>query len=159
MIEYQTVFEAAPWGWRATAGFAFQVVFVLFGLILGYALLRRKFPGMSRSVRCFCLVMNVFWLSIFIRVLVGGIIFATELEGAIQSNFLFAAEGVVEIVEQTPRRDTVRIEGQTFIVASGIFGIGYRDNAAHGGVLTEGARVRIRHLNGAILRVEMAVLP
>ncbi len=159
MIEYQTVFEATPWGWRAAATIAIHSALILGAVGVGYALIRRKFPGMSRSVRAFCLAMTFFWLSIFVRNLAGNFIFYQELQSAIQSDSLSTAEGVVEIVNQHPRYDRVRIDGQEFTVSQSSFHTGYRHNVAHGGVLTEGARVRIRHFNGSIARVEVAVPP
>lgn len=159
MIEYQTVFEAAPWGWRAAATIAIHSALILAAVGVGYALIRRKFPGMSRSVRNFCLILTLFWLAVFARNFCRSIFFLTDMQSAIDSDTLSTSEGIVEIVKQHPRSDTVRVEGQEFSVSREVLHSGYRDNVAHGGVLTEGARVRIRHFNGSIARVEVAVSP
>ncbi len=119
-MEYQTIFEAAPWGWRATAGIAIFVAYIAVGIVLAVALIRRKFTRMSGSVRIFCLVMTAFWLSIFVRTLVRSLYYVSEMQSAIKTNTLSTAEGVVEMVEQRPRGDTVRIEGKRFLWSEGL---------------------------------------
>jgi len=69
-------------------------------------------------------------------------------------------EGIVHVSHMQPYQghtsgDKITVEGQSFEVDYFSAAPGYKDTIAHGGVLHEGAYVRIHHSDGVIVKVEV----
>jgi hypothetical protein len=69
-------------------------------------------------------------------------------------------EGEVEVLVLQPRAghndgDRIRVGGREFRIDRNSSTPAYNRTVAGGGVLTHGARVRLHHLDGAILKVEV----
>jgi hypothetical protein len=70
-------------------------------------------------------------------------------------------EGTVEVLHRQPATghdagDLVRVGGQEFRVNYFHATAGYNRTLAHGGALAGGVRVRLHHLSGSLLKVEVA---
>ena len=118
-----------------------------------------------RKKACFTTPFMILWSAIWIlfsSVWLGSSFWtAYKYYEALHNNKCEVVEGKVTVLREQPwgghaPGDLVRIDGKEFEVNYYLSTLAYHRTIAHGGVLTEGAQVRVCHLDGDILRIEIA---
>ena len=125
--------------------------------IVGFKLWRERARGPAVFIYLFSCVWLVASVSfVYVNLRDGRAYKAAMLEGRSE-----VVEGVVEVLYRQPEGghapgDRIRVGGREFQYSYFTSTLAYNRTIAHGGVLVQGARVRVHDLDGAILKVEVA---
>jgi hypothetical protein len=156
--DYRTVFEVfydANGYLLMSLGYFAVGVAVSLGVIFWFKRVREPARGRTRAV-----VICVLWLAmstLFVGLTLGRTWTYTR---ALQNGRCDVVEGTVEVLQRQPESwhaggDLVRVGGHKFEVDYFDATPAYNRTIAHGGVLWQGNRVRLHHLDSHILKVEV----
>jgi hypothetical protein len=118
-----------------------------------------------RSRNCFTTSFFVVWSTVWLLAstiwLASTLLTAYRYHEALYNNHCEVVEGRVTVLHEQPwgghaPGDHIMIDNAEFEINYYWSTLAYKRTIAHGGVLTDGAQVRICHLDGDILRVELA---
>ena len=162
---YTTVFIVYDGFWRVVAMGLFVVGLGAVGMVVSIIWMRRqvrtpKWWRQKNAARP--------WVILFVAVvfvLVGGFGFSLRILDSYRFVRAYAdgdaqiAEGIVHVLHKQPAGghaagDLVEINGVKLRVEYFRFTSAYKRTIAHGGALSEGARVRVWHYDGRVLRVD-----
>jgi hypothetical protein len=161
MHTWTTVFEITRWSNGELGDLLFRVTIGVSALGFGlYGLLRRREEGKARDRfgAAFLTFWAVLWLTGHLAFNPFGRI--ERLVDAYQQGRYEVVEGEVSVGHVQPRTghspgDAVTVGGRTFEVNYFVATPAYKQSIAHGGALQQGAYVRIAHVDGEIVRVEV----
>ncbi|MGH8601266.1 MAG: hypothetical protein ACREXR_00330 [Gammaproteobacteria bacterium] len=161
--DFITVFEISLWSNGVLAGELFDLAIgtvALLGGLTGLFYVWRKRGWAWRELvwLVFVTAWAVFWLVMqdfparFQRI--------DRLVAAYQAGHCEESEGIVKVLREQPAHghssgDRVLVDGREFEVNYFYATPAYRETIAHGGVLRSGTYVRLCHVDGAIVRVEL----
>ena len=162
MTKYITVFEInKPVG----ESFFFMVLFVIFCFIFIYFTL--VFCRYKRKRNYVIILKDRFLIVVFFIAAIVGIIFlvylwieGNELLTAYRNGDFEIIEGQVEVLHEQPkeghdRGDIIRINEKEIEINYFRTGPQYKSTLAHGGILSEGAEVRLCLYKNKILRIDI----
>jgi hypothetical protein len=158
---YTTVFEITRWSNGVLADEISRLAIGVGALGFGLSgLLRRRKEGKARDRLGASLL--ALWGAVWLAMhLVGNPVgHIDRLVDAYAQGRYQVVEGEVSVGHVQPRGghssgDAVTVGGRTFEVNHFLWTPAYRQTIAHGGVLRPGAHVRIAHVDGEIVRVEL----
>lgn len=158
-MEYRTVFDLTSAGYSTWWFPAFGLVFVLIGVILvrfRHALPTRNPIVMRRAFPWFFLGFAVIWT---LGALTGTYGEYRGLSGAIRSGNVQIVEGKVSEFVPMPygghSDERFCVARQCFAYSDYGVTSGFNNTASHGGPIREGLPVRITHVGGKIVRLEI----
>jgi len=154
---YRTIFEAS---YLSNGTLLSSLSFVAIGVVagaLGWRLWRQnvRWPAIFISfICCIWLIASVSFAYVNVRD-------ARAYKAALREGRCEVVEGVVEVMYQQPEGghapgDRIRVGGRKFEYSYFTSRLAYNRTVAHGGVLVQGAKVRVHDLNGAIVKIELA---
>jgi hypothetical protein len=155
---YDVVFDAAlqpfPWGWPALG-----LLVVTLGVLLRRSELRliAKNPKQKTSLSSrFFLGFSILWA---LAAGVGALSYYAAPRRAGERGSHRTAEGVVENFDPMPfeghKPESFTVRGQTFAYSDYDITPYFHQSASHGGPIRADMRVRILHIDGKILRIEV----
>jgi len=157
MNEFATVFDLTSKSVRAHAmlPFIFSILAIIAGItgVIFYKWVTRKLQiPVHRSIYGILALLGLWWPFGHMDILNYAI-----LNKAKDSQVV---EGVVHVSHRQPYSghttgDKITIDGEPFVVDFFSAAPGYNETLSHGGVLREGAYVRVHHCDGAIIKIEI----
>ena len=164
-MQYQTIFEL---GQSITASTVPLVVFLALGALLFLlgihyfiSLHRRKPAPVKKMTAIFMVIIGALWLSLSPTVL--SVIKDTNaLQELYETDQFRVAEGEVKVLREQSREgdyigDVIEVDGKQFAINYYTETHGYNVTIANGGVLKDGAQVRLRYIDRLIVKVELAI--
>ncbi len=157
MNEFTTVFDLTSKSVRAHA--MLPLIFSFLGIIGGLTgvifhkwVIEKLQMRIPRSIFGIIVLIGLLWLAIHID-----IINYAVMNKAKDAQIV---EGVVHVTHRQSYHgrtysDRITVDGQPFEIDQFNAAPGYKDTIASGGVLGEGAYVRIHHCDGAIVKIEI----
>ena len=157
---YHTVFDVTQAGYKSWYFPSFGLVFVILGLFLPTLIrkgvFRRTTPAMSKWFPRVFLGFAIFWT---FTAFVGTFTDYRRAISAMQMNRAAIAEGVIADFHQMPfeghKDESFRVKEVTFHYSDYGITAGFNNTSSHGGPIREGIRVKIWHLDGEILRLDV----
>jgi hypothetical protein len=160
-MNYTTVFDASRPSWHNLGFVAFGLIFVAIGLVLvfvpGIAERFARFPkSLRRPFAWFYLVFAVIWTTF-----AGSSVLLDALSArqSLQDRTCEIVTGPVTHFHPMPYDghdlESFDVQGQRFAYSDFIVSAGFNRTTSHGGPIREGLPVRICHLDGEILRLEV----
>jgi hypothetical protein len=156
---YRTAFEVSYFsnGWLLiSTGMLAAGLLMLAAVLTGRVRWRESGDTVIGLVVCslLCSAISLPWLVSNLRA--GG-----TYTRALREDRCEVVEGTVEVLHLQPKSghdagDRIRVGGREFQYSYFAATLSYHRTVAHGGALTDGAKVRLHHLDGAILKVEVA---
>jgi hypothetical protein len=163
--ELTTVFEIALGSNGVRAGAVFRLAIGLVGLIAGVSGLFRAKRTEERSLKklaapVFLTAWSALWLVAHIPLWRIGVTQTNRLLDIYHNGKSQVVEGIVHISHEQSAHghssgDKITVGDQTFEVNYFLATPGYKQTISHGGVLREGAFVRLHYFDGIILKVEV----
>jgi hypothetical protein len=162
--DYLTVFDITDAGFKSWRFPAFGLIFVVIGLLLPMlikrGIFRKSSPTMERWFPRFFLGFAIFWTS---SSFFGTFSDYRRAAAAMRDHRASMVEGVVMDFHPMPvtghATESFTVNGVKFGYSDYIVTAGFNNTASHGGPIREGLRVRIWHLNGEILRLDIKKRP
>jgi hypothetical protein len=162
--DYVTVFDITNAGFKSWSFPSFGLIFVVIGLLLPTlikrGIFRKSSPTMERWFPRFFLGFAIFWTS---TSFFGTFSDYRRAAAAMRDHGASIAEGVVTDFIPMPvtghAMESFTVNGVKFRYSDYIITAGFNNTASHGGPIREGLRVRIWHLNGEILRLDIRKEP
>jgi hypothetical protein len=137
--------------------------FLAVGLAVTTAAVTGKFR-LRKSGGCALAIMTVWcliWNSFTVLWLASTLLAGWRYTQALREGLCEVAEGTVEVLHLQPAGgydpgDRIRVDGREFQYSDFEAVLAYRQTVSHGGVLRNGAKVRLHYLHERILKVEVA---
>ena len=157
---YRTIFDVTQVGYKSWPFAAFGLIFVVLGALLPTLIrngvFRKTPPAMAKWFPRFFLGFAIFWTA---TAFVGTFTNYRRAINAMKMNRTAIVEGLVTDFHPMPfeghREESFRVQGVTFHYSDYIITSGFNNTSSHGGPIREGLRVKIWHLNGKILRLDI----
>jgi hypothetical protein len=159
-IDYVTVFDVSTAGfknwWFPCAGLLFVAVGFLLPALMKSGFFRRTSPSMERWFPRVFLWLAILWTSIASFVTGSDYRHAVA---AMRTHQTSVVEGAVTQFTAMPpsghAMESFVVNGVKFELSDYSITAGFNHSSSHGGPVRPGMRVRIWHLNGAILRLDI----
>jgi hypothetical protein len=161
---YYTVFDVTKAGFKSWPFPAFGLIFVVIGLLLPTLIksgvFRKVPPAMEKWFPRFFLGFAIFWTSVSF---LGTFTDYRRAVSTMEKNQAAIVEGVVTDFRPMPysghANESFVVQGLKFEFSDYNITAGFNNTASHGGPIREGLHVKIFHLNGEILRLEVKKEP
>ncbi len=159
-MDYATVFDVTQTGFRQWSFSAFGLIFVAVGLamptLMRIGFFRKSPPWMEKWFPRVFLGFAIFWtLTTFIRTFAD---YQTAVD-TMRSNRAQVIEGVVTQFVPMPytghAMESFVVQGVKFCYSDYVITAGFNNTTSRGGPIREGLPVRIWHLGGEILRLDV----
>ena len=156
---YRTAFEVS---YFSNGTLLTSLGFLAVGLVLTVAAMAGKFR-LKEQGGCTIAALVLWctaWNSVSVLMLAATLRSGWTYTNALRNGRCEVVEGVVEVVHLEPKTghdpgDRIRVAGREFQYSYFTGTLPYKQTVTHGGVLVDGANVRLHYLQGAILKVEV----
>lgn len=165
MQHFSVIFEIGRNANGLLASALFRGAIGLIALTFGALIAQRRYVGKA-ALRAylgplFLAIWGALWLAAHLPLLEMALIDLGRLASAHRAGLDEALVGRVHVLQRQPLHgragpEIVEIDGKRFEIDFFRATPGYRQTIAHGGVLKEGAFVRVRHYEGLLLEVEFS---
>lgn len=157
---YRTVFEVSYFSngnLLLALGFLAVGIAMAVAALAGKLNLRKEGTASAVGVTIWCVV----WISFSILMTTISLREGWKYTNALRDGHASVVEGTVELLYEQPKGghapgDRIRVNGREFQYSNFRATLAYRRTVANGGILTNGAKVRLHYLDGAIIKVELA---
>jgi len=160
MDGYQTVFDITQTGFKSWKFSALGLIFVAFGFAMPFlikkGIIRKSPQAMEKWLPLFFVGFAILWtMTSFIATFDD----YRRASGAMRSNQAEVVEGMVTQFKPMPytghAMESFVVDGVMFKYSDYVITAGFNNTASHGGPIREGLPVKIWHLGGEILRLDV----
>lgn len=155
---YQTVFEVSYTS-NSELITGLKLLAISFIMIFFFRQQKRYQPQVYSIV--FHYLFLIVWFPISLLIFLGTVISGSDYTKALNNGDCEITEGIVHVLHYEPSEghdregERIRVSDREFNYKYYTMTLAYKNTVAHNGVLIEGAKVRIYHLKGEILKIEL----